>query len=41
LCVACGEAALRITALQKENGRRMEVAAFLAGHPLQAGQFLA
>ncbi|WCJ60839.1 methionyl-tRNA formyltransferase [Fontisphaera persica] len=41
LCVACGEAALRITALQKENGRRMDVGAFLAGHPLQAGQFLA
>jgi methionyl-tRNA formyltransferase len=41
LCVACGEGALRITMLQKENARRMDVAAFLAGHPLKPGQFLA
>lgn len=41
LCVACGQQALRITLLQQENARRMEVASFLAGHPLKAGQFLA
>lgn len=41
LLVACGEQALRITSLQKENARRMDVAAFLAGHPLKPGQSLA
>lgn len=37
LVVACGEGALAITALQKAGGRRLAVAAFLAGHPLAAG----
>lgn len=40
LLVACGQGALRITVLQKENARRMDVAAFLAGHAIKPGQFL-
>ncbi|MCX8157524.1 MAG: methionyl-tRNA formyltransferase [Verrucomicrobiae bacterium] len=40
LVVACGQGALRILELQPENSRRMEVAAFLAGHPVKAGQRL-
>lgn len=38
--IACGTGSLRVRALQQEGGRRMSVAEFLAGHPLQAGQQL-
>jgi methionyl-tRNA formyltransferase len=38
--VACGSGALRILILQREGGRRMAAAEFLAGHPLMAGQKL-
>jgi methionyl-tRNA formyltransferase len=40
LVVACAAGALCITELQREGGRRLGVAAFLAGHPLVAGQVL-
>jgi methionyl-tRNA formyltransferase len=32
--VACGTGALELLVVQPEGGRRMEAAAFLAGHPL-------
>jgi len=35
--IACGEGALRVTSLQREGGRRMSAAEFLAGQPLRAG----
>lgn len=35
LVVACGTGALELRILQPEGGRRMEAAAFLAGHPLE------
>ncbi len=38
--VACGEAALDLIEVQKAGGRRIPVAAFLAGHPLAAGERL-
>jgi len=38
IVVACGRGALRILALQREGGRRMSVAEFLAGHALKAGE---
>jgi methionyl-tRNA formyltransferase len=37
ILVACGQGALRILELQREGGRRMNAAEFLAGHPLKAG----
>ena len=37
LVVACGQQALRILQLQREGGRRMSAAEFLAGHDLPAG----
>lgn len=37
IVVACGEAALRLTELQKPGGKRLPVADFLRGFPLQAG----
>ncbi|MGA2853728.1 MAG: methionyl-tRNA formyltransferase, partial [Verrucomicrobiota bacterium] len=37
IVVACGKCALRILELQREGGRRMGAAEFLAGHPLEAG----
>jgi methionyl-tRNA formyltransferase len=37
LVVACGQGALRIRELQREGGRRMGAAEFLAGHPLKPG----
>ncbi len=40
ITVACGEAALRILALQPAGGRRLEAAAFLAGHALAPGVVL-
>jgi methionyl-tRNA formyltransferase len=38
ILVACGQGALRILELQREGGRRMNAAEFLAGHPLKAGE---
>jgi methionyl-tRNA formyltransferase len=38
IVIACGAGALRILVLQREGGRRMSAAEFLAGHPLKAGQ---
>jgi methionyl-tRNA formyltransferase len=35
--VSCGQNALRILELQREGGRRMSAAEFLAGHPLKPG----
>jgi methionyl-tRNA formyltransferase len=40
LVVACGEGALRIRELQREGGKRLSAASFLAGHPLRAGERL-
>jgi methionyl-tRNA formyltransferase len=37
LVVACGESAVRIIELQREGGRRIPAKAFLAGHPVKAG----
>jgi methionyl-tRNA formyltransferase len=36
--IGCGTGALRILILQREGGRRMNAAEFLAGHPLRPGQ---
>jgi len=40
IVVACGERALRILELQREGGRRLSAAEFLAGHDLPAGTLL-
>ena len=40
ITVACGEGALDLTEIQKAGGKRLPVAAFLAGHPVSAGQRL-
>jgi methionyl-tRNA formyltransferase len=40
IIIGCGENALRITSLQREGGRRMSTADFLAGHPVKPGQTL-
>jgi len=37
IVAACGQGALRILELQREGGRRMNTAEFLAGHPLTPG----
>jgi methionyl-tRNA formyltransferase len=37
IVVGCGKNALRILELQREGGRRLSVAEFLAGHPLKTG----
>ena len=37
ILVGCGEGSLRITALQREGGRRLAASEFLAGHPLPPG----
>lgn len=39
IVVACGTGALRITELQREGGRRLDAAQFLAGHPLAGARF--
>ena len=39
--VACGEGALEVFEVQQAGGRRLPVAAFLAGHTLQPGNCLA
>ena len=38
LCVACGEGALTITELQRSGGKRLPVAEFLRGFPLDVGE---
>ncbi len=38
IIVACGEGALCLTGVQREGGRRLTAAEFLAGHPLRPGQ---
>ncbi len=38
IVVACGEGALSLTTVQREGGRRLTAAEFLAGHPLRSGQ---
>ena len=38
LCVACADGALDLLELQKAGGKRLPLAAFLAGNPLHAGQ---
>jgi methionyl-tRNA formyltransferase len=38
IVVGCGQNALRLLELQREGGRRMNAAEFLAGHPLKAGE---
>jgi methionyl-tRNA formyltransferase len=40
LLVACGQDALRVTELQREGGRRLAAAHFLAGHPVPPGVVL-
>ena len=40
LIVACGENALKITELQPSGGKRMNIAAFAAGHTVEAGTVL-
>lgn len=37
IVVGCGQDALRLLAVQREGGRRMRAAEFLAGHPLKPG----
>ncbi len=37
IIIACGKDALKVLELQREGGRRMSAAEFLAGHPLKAG----
>jgi methionyl-tRNA formyltransferase len=38
IVVGCGRDALRILELQREGGRRLSAAEFLAGHPLKTGE---
>jgi len=38
IVVGCGQDALRLLTVQREGGRRMSAAEFLAGHPLKSGQ---
>ena len=38
IVVGCGQNALRILELQREGGRRLPAAEFLAGHPLNTGE---
>ena len=40
MIVACGENALKITELQPSGGKRMNIAAFAAGHTVEAGTVL-
>lgn len=40
IVVACGSGSLRILTLQREGGRRMNAAEFLAGHPLRPSESL-
>lgn len=36
--VACGEGALRLTAIQREGGRRLPAGSFLNGYPIEPGE---
>jgi methionyl-tRNA formyltransferase len=38
IVVGCGQNALRILELQREGGRRLTTAEFLAGHPMKVGE---
>jgi methionyl-tRNA formyltransferase len=38
IVVTCGRDALRILELQREGGRRLTTAEFLAGHPMKVGE---
>jgi methionyl-tRNA formyltransferase len=40
IIIACGEKALRIQSLQREGGRRLSAAEFLAGSPIPVGEKL-
>lgn len=40
LIIGCGEAALRLLAVQPEGGRKMTAQQFLAGHRLEVGMSL-
>ena len=40
LLVGCREGALRILEVQREGGRRMATAEYLAGHPVHPGEYL-
>lgn len=40
IVIGCGQGALRILSLQREGGRRLTAAEFLAGHALKAGNKL-
>jgi methionyl-tRNA formyltransferase len=40
IIVACGDGALQLLCIQREGGRKMSAADFLAGHPLTPGQRL-
>ena len=40
IVVGCGREALRLLRVQREGGRRLSAAEFLAGHPLPVGQVL-
>jgi methionyl-tRNA formyltransferase len=40
LIIACGSGSLQVTRLQREGGKKLDAAAFLAGTPLPAGQVL-
>jgi methionyl-tRNA formyltransferase len=40
IVIACGKGALRILSLQREGGRRLNAAEFLAGNPLKPGETL-
>ena len=40
LIIACGENALKITELQPSGGKRMDIAAFAAGHTVEEGTVL-
>ena len=38
IVIGCGRGALRILELQREGGRRLTAAEFLAGHPVKTGE---
>jgi methionyl-tRNA formyltransferase len=41
IVIACGKDSLRVTALQREGGRRMNAVEFLTGHTLKPGEVFA
>lgn len=40
IVIGCGENSIRVTMLQREGGRRLSAAEFLAGHPFKPGETL-